>query len=156
MMAPVDFSGAVFTCAHFFKKQPKYPAYAIVTTLLHKSRHSFTHAFLVTNDLKCCGFGSSECLSDLKNCTSQGPGVHFFCHFFTNPQKMQLSLTYHRVNLLKKAEELCFRQRVLLWLSRLRLHYLAELFSRVEVGTLLLLKFVVTFCHSKNFKVHTN
>ena len=29
---PADFKGADFTCAHF-QKQPKYPAYAIFTTL---------------------------------------------------------------------------------------------------------------------------
>ena len=40
-LAPADFSGAVFTCAHF-KKLP-------LIFLLHKWRNSFTHAFLVTN-----------------------------------------------------------------------------------------------------------
>ena len=47
-LAPADFSGAVFTCAHFQKV-------AQISSLcdLHyiSQGNSFTHAFLVTNDL---------------------------------------------------------------------------------------------------------
>ena len=47
-LAPADFSGAVFTCAHFQKNNPNIQ---LMQFSLHKLRNSFTHALLVTNDL---------------------------------------------------------------------------------------------------------
>ena len=47
-LAPVDFSSAVFTCMHFQKIAKNV---RLMRFSLHRWRNSFTHAFLVTNDL---------------------------------------------------------------------------------------------------------
>ena len=49
-LAPADFSGAGFTCANI----------QLMQFLLHKRRNSFTHAFLVTNDLSAADLAPAD------------------------------------------------------------------------------------------------